>query len=141
MALAAATTIASPLWFYSEKSTDTITTAEFLKEARARILGNVAITTDTQRISFVAGYLRGTAQHWWNTITRSKPEHDIEKWTGFLACFSEEFCVPVNKPKSKNGSKESYPDVTSSGWCSSLARNCPCSHMPRRPRSQPGQRC
>ena len=80
MALSAVTTttIASPLWFYAEKSTDTITAAEFLKEARARVLGNAAITTDTQRISFVAGCLRGMAQHWWNTITRTKPKHDIE---------------------------------------------------------------
>ena len=97
LAAAATTTIASPLWFYAEKSTDTVTAAEFLKEARARVLGNAAIATDAQKISFVAGCLRGTAQHWWNTIARTKPEHDIESWTGFLACFAEEFCVPVNK--------------------------------------------
>ena len=43
---AAATTIAAPLWFYADKSTDIVTAAEFMKEANARILGNVAITTD-----------------------------------------------------------------------------------------------
>ena len=94
---AAATTIAAPLWFYADKNTDVVTAAEFMKEANARILGNVAITTDAQRIGFVVGCLRGTAQHWWNTITRSEPDHDIETWDGFRACFAEEFCVPGNK--------------------------------------------
>ena len=94
---AAATTIAAPLRFYADKDTDVVTTGEFMKEANARILGNVAITTDAQRIGFVVGCLRGTAQHWWNTITRSEPDHDIETWDGFRACFAEEFCIPVNK--------------------------------------------
>ena len=91
MALTAATTIASPLWFYAEKTTDTVTAAEFLKEAKARINGNAAITNDAQCISYMVGCLRGMAQHWWNTINRSKSEHDIETWAGFQACFSEEF--------------------------------------------------
>ena len=51
MVLAAATTIASPVWFYAEKTTGTVTAAEFLKEAKARINGNTAITNDAQRIS------------------------------------------------------------------------------------------
>ena len=94
---AAATTIAAPLWFYADKNTDVVTAGEFLKEAKARILGNVAITMDAQRIGFVIGCLRGTAQHWWNTITRLEPDQDIETWEGFQACFAEEFYVPVNK--------------------------------------------
>ena len=77
---AAPTTIAAPLWFYADKNTDVVTAGEFMKEAKARILGNVA--TDVQRIGFVVGCLRGTAQHWWNTITRSEPDHDIETWDG-----------------------------------------------------------
>ena len=36
----ATTTIAAPLWFYAEKNTDSITAAEFLKEAKARVAGN-----------------------------------------------------------------------------------------------------
>ena len=65
--MAAATTIATPLWFYTDKSTDTVTASEFMKEAKARIAGNAAITTDAHHISFVIGCLRGTAPHWWNT--------------------------------------------------------------------------
>ena len=95
--MAAATTIAAPLWFYADKESDSVTPGEFMKEAKARILGNTNITTDAQRISFIIGCLRGTAQHWWNTITRSQPDYNIETWDGFQACFAEEFGVPVNK--------------------------------------------
>ena len=59
----ATTTIAAPLWFYAEKNTDSITAAEFLKEAKARVAGNPNVTTDTQKITFVAGCLRDTALH------------------------------------------------------------------------------
>ena len=95
----ATTTIAAALWFYAEKDTDTITAAEFLKEAKARVAGN-ALITDAQKITFVAGCLRGTAQHWWNTLARTKPDYDINTWAGFQGCFTEEFCVPVSKPGS-----------------------------------------
>ena len=94
----ATTTIAAPLWFYTEKNTDSITVAKFLKEAKARVAGNPNVTTDAQKITFVAGCLRGTALHWWNTLARTKPDYDINTWTGFISCFAEEFCVPVSKP-------------------------------------------
>ena len=58
-----ATTIAAPLWFYAEKNTDSITASEFMKEAKARVAGNMQITTDAQCISFIVGCLRGTAQN------------------------------------------------------------------------------
>ena len=92
-----ATTIAAPLWFYTEKTADSITASEFMKEAKARVAGNIKITTDAQCISFVVGYLCGTAHHWWNTIARTKPDYDIETCAGFQACFAEELCVPVSK--------------------------------------------
>ena len=99
MAMAqATTTIAAPLWFYADKGTDSVTAAEFMKEAKARVAGNPNITTDAHKITFVAGCLRGTALHWWNTLARTKPDYDINTWAGFLACFAEEFCVPVSKP-------------------------------------------
>ena len=47
---AAATTIAAPLWFYSDKSTHTVTASKFMKEAKARIAGNAFIPTDAQLI-------------------------------------------------------------------------------------------